>query len=213
MTENTVPMDAEERASLITHALGLLLSIAGASAIIMNALSSNDHWKIAGALLFSISLVMLYTASTLYHGVRSPELKRRMKIFDHCAIYCLIAGCYTPFTLVPLRGPLGWTLFATVWSIAALGIVFKLFYTGKFRVLSTLLYLAMGWLVVFAQEPIRAILPHEAISLILAGGISYTVGALIYLARWPLFHHAIWHLFVMAGSAFHYFAVYFYVCC
>lgn len=206
-------MDAEERASLITHALGLLLSIAGASAIIMNALSSNDHWKIAGALLFSISLVMLYTASTLYHGVRSPELKRRMKIFDHCAIYCLIAGCYTPFTLVPLRGPLGWTLFATVWSIAALGIVFKLFYTGKFRVLSTLLYLAMGWLVVFAQEPIRAILPHEAILLILAGGISYTVGALIYLARWPLFHHAIWHLFVMAGSAFHYFAVYFYVCC
>lgn len=213
MTENILPMDAEERASFITHAIGLVFSIIGASAIMINAISANDQWKLIGALLFSISLVMLYTASTLYHGVRTLELKKRMKIFDHCAIYCLIAGCYTPFTLVPLRGPLGWTLFATVWSIALFGILFKLFFTGKFRILSTLLYLAMGWLVVLAQEPIREILPHNAILLILAGGISYTLGALIYLARWPVFHHAIWHLFVMAGSTFHYFAVYFYVCC
>lgn len=213
MTETTIKMDAEEKASFITHALGLLLSIAGASAIIFNAFTSEDHWKIIGALLFSVSLVMLYSASTLYHGVCCPKLKRRMNIFDHCAIYCLIAGSYTPFALVTLRDTVGWTLFAIVWGIAILGIFFKLRYTGRFRVLSTLLYLAMGWLIVVAQEPIREALPHEGILLILAGGISYTVGSFIYLLEWPLFHHAIWHLFVIAGSTFHYLAVYHYVCC
>lgn len=206
-------MDAEEKASFITHAVGLLFSITGAIAIIWNVISSNDNWKFIGAFIFALSLVMLYTASTLYHGVRSPELKKKMKVFDHCAIYCLIAGAYTPFTLVTLRGPIGWTLFAAVWGIALLGIVFKLFFTGKYRIFSTLLYLAMGWLIVVAQEPLREGLPFEAIFLILAGGLSYTFGSIIYLVRWPQFHHAIWHLFVMAGSTFHYLAIFQYVCC
>ncbi len=172
-----------------------------------------DHWKIASALLFSFTLIMLYAASTLFHGVCCPELKRRMNIFDHCAIYCLIAGSYTPFALVTLRDSVGWTLFGIVWGIAIVGIIFKLRYTGRFRVLSTLLYLAMGWLIVIAQEPMREALPHEGILLILAGGISYTLGSFIYLAEWPLYHHAIWHLFVIGGSFFHYLAVYHYVCC
>jgi hemolysin III len=201
----------EERANFLTHALGLILSVAGASTLMWKVVSSSDQWNILAALLFSLSLVMLYTASTLYHGVSSPELKRRMKIFDHCAIYCLIAGSYTPFTLVTLRDSIGWTLFFTVWSTALLGIFFKLYFTGRFRLFSTMLYLGMGWLILIAQEPLREALPIEAVTLIFAGGLSYTFGSLIYLAKWPQFHHAIWHLFVMAGSAFHYLTIYQYV--
>lgn len=209
--EHTITIDVEERANFLTHAVGLLLSVVGASALLWNAAKSSDQWNILAALLFSLSLVMLYSASTLYHGVQSPDLKRKMKIFDHCAIYCLIAGSYTPFTLVTLRDSVGLALFITVWTIALLGIFFKLYFTGRFRLFSTLLYLAMGWIIVFAQEPLRESLPTEATALILFSGLSYTFGSIVYLVRWPQFHHAIWHLFVMVGSTFHYLSIYYYV--
>lgn len=203
----------EERASFFTHALGTILSVFALYWILAQTIPTNDLWKIGSAALFGTSMVLLYLASTLYHGTTDEKLKARFKVMDHAAIYCLIAGSYTPFTLVTLKESVGWILFTVVWAIALFGVIFKLYYTGRFRILSTLIYLMMGWLVIFAIEPIREAIPYDGLVLIFTGGMFYTVGAVIYMLERPLFHHAIWHLFVMAGSAFHYLAVLFYVCC
>lgn len=203
----------EEKASFLTHALALLLSVAALVWISIQTIETGDPWKISSAILFGSSMVLLYLASTLYHGTKDETLKSKFQVMDHAAIYCLIAGSYTPFTLVTLKDGIGWVLFSVVWSIALFGVIFKLFFTGKFRLLSTISYLGMGWLVIFAIEPILATLPYEGLVLMFTGGLCYTFGALIYLLEKPLFHHAIWHLFVMAGSAFHYLTILFYVCC
>lgn len=194
----------------ISHGIGALLSLAGVTVLIVLAslAADVDPWKIVGVSLYGISLVLLYTASTLYHGARHPRLKRALKVLDHCAIYGLIAGTYTPFLLVNLRGPLGWTLFAVIWSLALGGIALKLAWPQRFGVLRVAVYLTMGWLIVFAAGEMGAHLSNTSITLLVAGGITYTVGVLFYAIRAIPYHHAIWHLFVLSGSVCHYFAVY-----
>jgi hemolysin III len=202
---------AEEFASTITHGLGLALSVAGLAVLVVLAALRGTAWHIVTCSIYGATLVMLYAASTLYHGVRSPRAKRILRIIDHAAIYLLIAGTYTPFALVNLRGGLGWTLFGLVWGLAAAGIVLKAFHVDRFPIASTLVYLSMGWLVVVAWKPVVAALPGGGLALLLAGGIAYTAGVIFFAAHKLPFNHAIWHLFVLAGSVCHYVAVLLYV--
>jgi hemolysin III len=152
-----------------------------------------DGWQLAGAVVFGVALLLLYTASTLYHAIQHPVAKGRLKVFDHCAIYLLIAGTYTPFTLVGLRGPWGWGLFAAIWTLAIAGVVFKLFYTGRFRRLSTAIYVAMGWLVLVAARPMLSALDGWTLGWLLAGGACYTAGTYFYHRESIRYSHAIWH--------------------
>jgi hemolysin III len=197
----------EELASTITHGIGALASLGGGAFLVGLAVLLGDGWEIFGAAVFATSLVLLYSASTLFHGVRDRVAKSRLRVLDHCAIFVLIAGTYTPFTLGSLRGVWGWAMFAAVWTLAAGGIVFKLFHTGRYPRLSTLLYLAMGWLVVIAAGPLLRALPASVLLWLLAGGLSYTGGTLVYHSRRIPYAHAWWHLFVLAGSACHFVAV------
>lgn len=197
----------EERASALTHGVGTFAALVAGVVLVTLAALHGDGWQLASAIVFSISLVLLYVASTLYHSVQQPALKRRLKVFDHCAIYLLIAGSYTPFTLVGLRGTVGWSLFAAIWSMALAGVVFKLFFTGRFRTLSTLIYVAMGWLVLVAIKPVLGALDTWTFGWLVAGGVFYTLGTVFYHRESIPYAHAIWHLFCIAGSACHYLAV------
>jgi hemolysin III len=196
----------EELASALTHGLGAVIALAGASVLVTFAALFGNGWQLASAIVFGVCLLLLYVTSTLYHAIPYPMAKVRLRVLDHCAIYLLIAGTYTPFTLVGLRGTLGWILFGAVWTLAALGIVFKLFFTGRFRGVSTVLYLAMGWLILLAIKPARALLDHWTLGWLLAGGVAYSVGTIFY-HRPMRYSHAIWHVFVIAGSVCHYVAV------
>lgn len=196
----------EELANVLTHGLGVFASVCGGAVLITLAAVFGDVWQIVGASVFGASLLLLYSASTLYHAVRHELVRARLKVFDHCAIYVLIAGTYTPFMLVDLRGGWGWALFGVVWGLAVAGIIFKLFCTGKLRVLSTLMYIGMGWLAVIAIGPMLRELPTSALIWLLAGGLTYTVGTVFYHSRIP-YSHAIWHLFVLGGSTCHFLAV------
>ena len=201
------PRRFEELVNAVTHGVGVVGSLAGGAVLITLAALWGDAWHVTGASVFAGSLVLLYTASTLYHAVPFERAKRRLKTFDHCAIYVLIAGTYTPFTLVGLRGPWGWSLLVTIWVLAAVGIVFKLFFTGRFTVVSTLMYVAMGWLVVVAAGPLVEALPAATLWWLVAGGLAYTAGTAFYLSRRVPYAHAVWHLFVLAGSVCHFAAV------
>ena len=201
-----LPLSIEERASAITSAAGALAA-AIAGIVLVAVAARGDRWQLVGACAFVAGLLLLYGASTLYHFATDPRAKARLKVFDHCAIYVLIAGTYTPFTLVSLRSGVGWWLFGAVWLLAALGITFKLFFTGRFKLASTLVYLALGWLVVLAIGPVMAALDGWTLGWMLAGGIAYTVGTVFYLWRSLRYSHAVWHGFVIAGSACHYVAV------
>jgi hemolysin III len=161
----------------------------------------------AAAIVFSASMLLLYVASTLYHAASDARTKARLKVFDHCAIYLLIAGTYTPFTLVGLRGDVGSGLFIAIWSLALAGIAFKLFFTGRFKLASTLVYVAMGWLVLLAIRPVMDALDGWTFGWLLAGGVAYTLGTVFYHRPSLAYSHAIWHLFVVAGSVCHYVAV------
>ena len=196
----------EELANALTHGVGALAALAGGAVMVTLAALRGDGWQLAGAIVFSTSLVLLYLASTLYHAAKQPSAKARLKVFDHCAIYLLIAGTYTPFTLVDLRGTLGWSLFAAIWALAFSGVVFKLFFTGRFKGLSTGIYIAMGWLGLVAIRPMLRVLDDATLGWLLAGGLTYTLGTVFYL-RSSRFSHAVWHLFCIAGSACHYVAV------
>ncbi|MBZ9539565.1 PAQR family membrane homeostasis protein TrhA [Modicisalibacter tunisiensis] len=209
-TPETTYTRLEEWLHSLSHGLGAALSLAGMVVLIVLAsLAAHvDPWKIVGVSLYGTTLVGLYTVSTLYHGFRHPRLKRTFKIADHCAIYALIAGTYTPFLLVNLRGPLGWTLLAVIWTLAAGGIALKLLWPQRFGGWRVAVYLLMGWLIVVASGEMGASLSDTSLGLLVAGGITYTVGVLFYAVRAIPFHHAIWHLFVLGGSACHYFAVY-----
>ncbi len=193
----------EEVANSLTHGLGAVASTVVGTALFVLAVLRGDGWLAAGTAVFAISLVSLYTISTLYHAVPAPAVKARLKVADHCAIYALIAGTYTPFMLGGLRGGWGWTLFGVVWGLATAGMVFKLFFTGRFRRLSTAVYIAMGWLVVIAAGPVARALPGSVIAWLAVGGIAYTAGTAFYHNRRIPYSHAIWHLFVMAGSTSH----------
>ena len=197
----------EERASALTHGVGATAALVAGVVLVTLAALHGDGWQLASAIVFSISLVLLYLASTLYHSFQQPVLKRRLKGFDHCAIYLLIAGTYTPFTLVGLRGTVGWSLFAAIWTLALAGVVFKLFFTGRFRKLSTLIYVAMGWLVLVAIKPVLGALDAWTFGWLVAGGLFYTLGTVFYHRESIPYAHAIWHVFCIAGSVCHYLAV------
>jgi len=162
----------EEIASALTHGLGAVAALAASAVLITLAAIYGDGWQLASAIVFGVALLLLYTASTLYHAIQHPIAKGRLKVFDHCAIYLLIAGTYTPFTLIGLRGPWGWGMFTAIWALALFGVVFKLFYTGRFKLLSTLIYIAMGWMVLVAIKPMWASLDAWTLGWLLAGGLS-----------------------------------------
>jgi len=201
-------LDLEDRANSLTHAVGVGVFLAGLALLAVLSILTHDLWKIASVSVFGISLVLLYGTSTLYHAAREPSVRKFLRVLDHLSIRLLIAGTYTPFLLVNLRGPWGWGLFWTIWGLAAVGIVADLFFTGRAKVLSTLLYIVMGWVIVVAIGPLSRSLPTEALMLLVLGGLAYTLGAVFYLldSRIP-FGHALWHLFVLNGSICHYLAV------
>jgi len=197
----------EEIANAITHGIGLLLSIAGFVVLLVLAALRGTAWHIVACSIYGATLICLYAASTLYHAVISPRVKRALRIFDHSAIYLLISGTYTPFLLVSLRGPWGWSLLGVIWGLALAGVLFKFWFVERFAILSTVVYIAMGWLVVIAAKPVITHLSLTAIIWLLAGGLAYTGGVIFFAAKRIPYSHAIWHLFVLAGSICHYFAV------
>jgi len=202
---------AEELTNSLTHGVGALLSIAGVVVLVVLASMTGDPWRIVSCSIYGASLVALYLASTLYHGVPGESAKKFLRRFDHAAIFLLIAGTYTPFVLVLLRGGWGWTLFSIVWAIAAVGVATKVAFTGRFEAASTAMYLGMGWLGVMAIKPVMAAIPTGGLILLAAGGLAYTAGVLFYACKRIPFNHAIWHVFVLGGSTCHFLAILFFV--
>jgi hemolysin III len=192
---------------MLTHGAGLVGSAVALVVLVLLAVPGGDVREIVGVSVFGVTLVLLYLSSTLYHAARTGTAKARLKILDHSAIYLLIAGTYTPFTIAVLRGGWGWSLFGVVWGLALVGVVFKLFFTGRFRLTSTLVYLGMGWLAVLAAGPLFRSLSPAALAWLVAGGLAYTVGTPFYHASRFRYAHAVWHMFVLAGSTCHAVAV------
>jgi hemolysin III len=201
----------EELANSLTHGLGAVLSVAGLVLLVVFSCRFGDAWHVVSTAVFGSTLVLLYTSSTLYHSFRGNQIKQVLRKFDHAAIFLLIAGSYTPFVLVTLRGPWGWSLFGVVWGLAIIGVALKFWFAGRFRLGSTLIYIGMGWLVMVAIKPLLAALPSGGLQLLIAGGLCYTGGTGFYLWNRLPYHHALWHLFVLGGSACHWAAVFFYV--
>lgn len=201
----------EEKLNVITHFIGLILSIIALVLLVSYASIYGNSWHVVSFTIFGASLIVLYLASTLYHSAQSPKLRKRLNIFDHSAIYVLIAGTYTPFTLVVLNGWVGWTIFGISWGLALTGVILKLFFTGRFDKISTIAYVLMGWLIVFAIKPLVHNLPIEGLLWLLAGGLFYTIGAILYQIKSIKYNHAIFHVFVLLGSFSHFMAVFFYV--
>lgn len=200
----------EEIANSVTHGVGTLLALGGVAVLVTFAALRGSAWHVAACSVFGATLILLYVASTLYHAIPFPRAKRVFQALDHAGILFLIAGTYTPFTLVTLRGPWGWSLFGVVWGLALLGLLLQLTMPQR-TALAVGLYLLMGWAVVIALRPLLATLPTGGLALLVAGGVSYTVGVLFYVWRSLRYHHAYWHGFVLLGSAAHFFAVLFYV--
>lgn len=200
----------EEKLNTATHAIGALFGIAALVLLIVFNSKKTD-FSLFSVIVYGISIIVLFTASTLYHAVKSEKRKHYFRIIDHISIYILIAGTYTPVCLIALEQSFGWTLFITVWSIAAFGVILKLFFTGRFEVFSTLLYLVMGWLIVFDFTNLSNIIGSNGILFLFAGGLAYTVGIIFYAIEKIPYNHVIWHVFVLAGSVFHFFMIFFYV--
>lgn len=201
--------DSEEQLNIWSHGLGLLASIVAFPFLLKKAFSYSDFWEIASFIIYAFSLIILYAASTFYHAAKKPKKRRMLNIFDHAAIYVLIAGSYSPFCLVALKSYLGFYMFIAVWVFASTGIVLKLFFTGRFDKISTAMYLLMGWQVLFFIKPLIAALTSFGLSLLIAGGIFYTVGAILYSLKKMPYNHAIFHVFVLLGSVSHFTALYF----
>jgi hemolysin III len=197
----------EERLNSLTHGLGALLSAVGTLVLVLTAAREGDVWKIVSFSIFGASLILLYSASTFYHASRSPRVREIWKMLDHCAIFLLIAGTYTPFLLVNLRGPTGWTLFGIIWGLALAGIILKLVFGHRYKILRVIVYLAMGWLIVFAAGELNTQVSELGVRLTVIGG--YTLGVVFYLADRLPYNHAIWHLFVVGGSLCHFYAIYY----
>jgi len=206
----TEPKLGDIIANSVTHGMGALIALAGAIVLVVSAVGGTA-WQVVSCSLFGGTLVLVYVCSTLYHSLVRTRARQVFRIIDHSAIYLLIAGTYTPFALVSLHGRLGWFLFAIVWGLAVLGIVFKSFAIGRFEIASVVVYLGMGWLGVFATRPLLHALTWHGIAWIALGGLFYTVGIIFYTLDRMSYFHAFWHLFVLAGSSCHYFAVLFYV--
>lgn len=199
----------EERANIGTHAAGIVGSIAAAIWLVPKALEAPSAWNVSAVAVFLASALLLYSMSTIYHSSRGQVWRQRLRVLDHSAIFVLIAGTYTPFALVSMRGGSGWIIFAVVWSVAVLGIVFKVFFTGRFELFSSGLYVAMGWIIVFFGRELANSVSGHALAWLVAGGLSYTVGAVFYSIKRIPFNHAIFHVFVLGGTACHTAAVYF----
>lgn len=199
----------EELANSITHGIGVVLGIAALTLLVVFAAVRNGAWEVVGCSVFGASFILLYLGSTLYHSARRPRARKNLKIVDHAAIYLLIAGTYTPYALSPLRGAFGWTIFGVLWGCAALGVLFKLFFTGRFKALSLASYLLMGWFCTIAIKPLYRELTHLSFILLAAGGLCYSVGAIFYGWKTLRWSHPVWHLFVLAGSLCHFFSILF----
>lgn len=201
----------EEIANSITHGIGIVLAITALCVMTVFAVNCGDVWHVVSAGVFGTTLILLYTASTLYHSIQQPRVKGILRNLDHSAIYLLIAGTYTPFTLVSLRGPWGWWLFGVIWGFAVLGIIFQFLPLRRQKTLSMFLYIGMGWAVVVAIKPLIQSVEAGGIFFLVLGGLAYTTGILFYAWKKMNYNHAVWHLFVLAGSVLHFFAVLFYV--
>ena len=211
MDDNTYYERKEEQFNVISHAIGLVLSIIALIFLVVYSVKYGTATHVVSFSIYGTSLIVLYSASTFYHYSRSPKLRSRLNIFDHAAIYVLIAGTYTPFTLLVLKGWVGWTIFGVSWGLALIGIVLKLFYTGKYDKISTIAYVLMGWLIIIAIKPLIDNFSTNGLMWILFGGIFYTVGALLFMMHSLKYNHAIFHIFVLLGSFCHFMAVFYYV--
>jgi hemolysin III len=200
----------EEKLNTITHAIGAMFGIVALVLLIVYNTQKSD-WSLFSVIVYGISIIILFTASTFYHAVKGEKRKHYFRIVDHISIYFLIAGTYTPVCLIVLEQSLGWTLFFVVWGIAAFGVVLKLFFTGRFELFSTLLYLVMGWLIVFDFPNLSHAIGNGGILFLFAGGLAYTVGIIFYAIHKIPYNHVIWHLFVLAGAIFHFFMIFLYV--
>lgn len=201
----------EEIANSITHGIGILLAIVGLAVMIYFAAIYGNNWHLVSCSIFGATLIFAYTTSTLYHSIPMPGPKRILRMFDHAAIFLLIAGTYTPFTLISLRGPWGWSLFGTIWGLAITGVLCKVFMPKKLSAFSTFLYIAMGWAMLVAIRPMLANVETGGLLLLLAGGLAYTGGVIFYVWDHLPYNHMVWHLFVMTGSTLHFFAILLYV--
>jgi hemolysin III len=204
-------LPVEEIANCVTHGVGLALSVVGMVALVALAGFYGGALHVVSSSVYGASLVILYLASTLYHGARSPRAKQIFQVVDHCCIYLLIAGTYTPFTLVTLRGGWGWTLFGLVWGLALAGIIFRIIFGTKYKPVTIASYVLLGWLCVIAVKPILATVPLGALAWIAAGGLAYTSGIVFFASKRIPHNHAIWHVFVLTGSICHFIAVALYV--
>jgi len=203
---------SEEWFNSISHGITALTAIGGFGVLIVFGAKSDKDWSLFSAIFYGLSLISLYTFSTLYHGLRHEKAKRVFNILDHCGIFLLIAGTYTPMLLVSIGGTTGWVIFGLQWTMAFFGIILKIFYTGRFRLLSTLIYALMGWVIVLRWQDLVMALPESAFWLLISGGLAYTVGIIFYILDSKVkYAHFIWHLFVMAGSILHYIMVVKYV--
>lgn len=199
----------EELFNVISHFLGLILSVAGLAVLVTFASIYGTVWHIVSFSIFGSSMVLLYLASTLYHSARRKTLRKKLNVFDHSAIYVLIAGTYTPYCLVALNSTIGWALFGITWGLALIGIVLKFFYAGRFDKISTAGYVLMGWVSVFAARPLVNSLSQESLTYLMIGGISYTIGALFYLLHKLPYNHAIFHVWVLLGTAAHFISIFY----
>jgi hemolysin III len=202
---------AEEVAHTLTHGIGMLLSVAGLSTMVWFSYLNGNAWHVVSSSIYGSSLILLYGASALYHGIPHPVAKAVLQRFDHAAIYLLIAGTYTPFLLVSLHGAWGWSLFGVIWSLAFIGVVLEFIDWKPFKKISLALYLGMGWIILIAINPMLEQVETGGLILLLLGGLSYSFGVIFYVWEKLKFNHAIWHMFVLAGSAFHFFSILFYV--
>lgn len=198
---------SEERVNVITHLLGLILSFIGTAYLLYLSSFQNDLKQSLSYFIYGLSGIILYLMSTLYHAVSHDKVKKILKICDHCAIYVFIAGCYTPFIIINLANSKAYIFLSSVWALAFLGVIFKLFFTGRFNVISTFIYLAMGWLVVTLGKDLGQYLSTQTITWLIVGGLSYSLGTIFYLREKMPYHHGIWHIFVLLGSLFHYIAI------
>lgn len=205
---------SEEIANAVTHGIGALLSAAALSILVIYAAMYGNAWSIVSFSVYGATLIILYLFSTLYHSFQNPRVKKVFRILDHSSIYLLIAGTYTPFTLVSIRGSngvMGWTIFGIIWGLALVGILFKIFCINRFRILSTLIYILMGWAIVFAMKPLAISLTSSGVMWLVIGGVLYTLGGILYVFKKLKFSHAIFHLFILAGSICQFFSILWYV--
>jgi hemolysin III len=202
---------AERWANVVTHGIGVLLSIVAIVVLTVCAATRGDAMRVACVAVFGVTLLLMYTSSTCFHCARHETFRHWFKVCDHASIYALIAGTYTPFLLVLVRGGWGWSLFGVLWGLTLVGAVLKVFFVHRWEPLSVAIYVAMGWIALIAVKPFLNALPHGAMAWILAGGVAYTSGVVFFFWERLRFNHAIWHLFVLGGSACHFFAVLFYV--